>query len=201
MTMSTHKSFFGPQHGALVGNVPDGIGIKEMIQRCAFPGLHSNHHLGAVAGVGIAADELRSYGKDYAKAVCNNAKFLAAKLVENGFKVIGEDFGYTKSHVVLVDLSNLGNANGAYVQDELEKHHILANKNLLPWDPRFGRNALNPTGLRIGVQEVTRLGFGTNEMEEIAIMMRKVLIDGQPDTKAIKEKAEEIMTRGRIYYC
>jgi len=171
ITMSTHKTFFGPQHGAIIcGHTGEDI---EIIKRSAFPGLVSNHHLGAVAGVGIAAYELIKHGVKYASQIVRNAKKLAYELQELGFNVLCENKGFTESHIILVDLSKDG--GGTEAQNLLEECNIMINKNLLPWDPRFGRNSNNPSGIRIGVQECTRLGMVESDMEDIAFLMNKAL--------------------------
>jgi len=106
-TMSTHKTFFGPQHGAILAN---HIATFKSIQKAVFPANVSNHHLGNMAGVGIAAEEHLKYGKKYAQWVVGNAQVLAGALAEQGFKVVGEKKGYTRSHIVLLDVGDLGGA-------------------------------------------------------------------------------------------
>lgn len=162
MTMSTHKTFPGPQHGAILGSKDVDAKMWTKVQRAMFPALVSNHHLGAVAGVGIAAEEMLEYGVSYAENIIANAHKLAGELLERGVSVV---CGSTSSHQVLVDLKD---GKGKEVEKRLQDSHILANKNMLPWDRRFGHTIWNPSGIRIGVQEVTRKGMSRGEMEVIA---------------------------------
>jgi len=171
MTMSTHKTFFGPQHGAIVGN-PTGREVKDL-QRAIFPANVSNHHVGNMAGVGLAAFEMLTYGEAYASQVILNAQKLAEYLVEKGYKVIGENQGYTESHMILLDVSGIG--GGKKIERRLEEFGIIANKNLLPWDRRFGRTVWNPGGMRIGVQEVTRLGMKESDMSVIVGLIDRTI--------------------------
>lgn len=173
ITMSTHKTFFGPQHGAILSIGPDEFNRK--IQRATFPANVSNHHLGAMAGVGIAASELIKYGKEYAGQTIRNAKTLAETLHKLGLKVVGNGKQFTESHQVLLDVSDIG---GAKAERRLEEAGILANKNLLPWDRRFGRTVWNPGGIRIGVQEVTRLGMTEANMEFLGKLIQEALSGG-----------------------
>ncbi|MCS7097566.1 MAG: serine hydroxymethyltransferase [Candidatus Methanomethyliaceae archaeon] len=194
-TLSTHKTLAGPQHGAIVS----WSKYAESIKRIVFPGLTSNHHLHAVAGVAIAFAEALEFYKDYAKAIVTNAKTLGQALYERGFNVLYDNRGFTESHMILIDVSAYG--NGFEVEKKLEECNILVNRNLLPYDKRMGRDYRAPGGIRIGVQELTRLGMGKSEMIEIADIMKKAIIDRTP-SKEIKEKVIELRKSfQKVNYC
>ncbi|MDW0340151.1 MAG: serine hydroxymethyltransferase, partial [Nitrososphaeraceae archaeon] len=102
MTMSSHKTLWGPQGGIIVSLERHADSIKKAI----FPGNTSSHHLHHVAGKAIALAESLEFGKEYAKQVISNAKILAESLANFGFRVLGEKRGYTESHQLAVDVSN-----------------------------------------------------------------------------------------------
>ena len=180
MSMSTHKTFFGPQHGALVSN---GKFVNEL-KKAVFPGLVSNHHLNAVAGLAVACTEMKAFGKSYSKQVIENAKALGQALYERGFSVLAEHKGFTESHQIVVDVTKID--DGGTIEKRLEKANILVNRNLLPWDIKEGRHFMHPGGIRIGVSEVTRLGMKQQEMVDIAeFIKRSVLDDENPDNLRI----------------
>ncbi len=183
MTASTHKTFPGPQ-GGLIAFTDEKL-FKD-VGKTVFPWFVSNHHLHRIPATAVTALEMMEYGREYAKAIVENARKLAESLAEEGFDVVGENLGYTRSHQVLVDVRRLG--GGAKCAALLESAGIIVNKNLLPWDPPEA--VKDPSGLRIGVQEVTRLGMGKSEMKEIATLMRKVLIDGKEPSKVYEEVKE-----------
>ncbi len=160
LTASTHKTFFGPQRGVILSKAE----FAKAIDRAVFPGVISNHHLHSLAGYVIALMEMLEFGESYARQVVKNAKVLAESLYELGYRVLGEKYGFTETHQVAVDVRPLG--GGDAVAKKLESAGIILNKNLLPWD-RIEQTA-NPSGIRIGVQEVTRLGMKEEEMREIA---------------------------------
>lgn len=160
MTGSTHKTFFGPQRAIIACKKV----LSERIDRAVFPGVVSNHHLNTLAGYVIAAMEMLEFGQDYAKQVVKNAKKLAEELYNLGYRVLGEKYGFTETHQVAVDVREYG--GGEEVAKKLEKVGIILNKNLLPWDP-IDKSA-NPSGIRIGVQEITRLGMKEKDMEKLA---------------------------------
>jgi glycine hydroxymethyltransferase len=199
MTMSTHKTFPGPQKGLVMGTKEDFV---EIIKAAAFPGMTSNHHLMHVAGLAVAAAEFKKFGEEYSIQVIKNAKALGQALYERGFQVVCPDKGFTESHTILVDISNFQESIGlgADVEQLLERAHIVANRNLLPWDILEKRNYRNPGGIRIGTQEITRLGMKEGEMEEIAEFFRAVLIDKKDPKEMAKAVSEFRQAYQKIHY-
>jgi len=90
--------------------------------------------------------------------------------------------GFTKSHQVVVEVENAEKAVAT-----LEKSKILTNPCLLPW------NSDKPTGIRLGVQEVTRLGMKEDEMKTIAEFMHKAL-EGKDVSREVEEFRREYNT-------
>ncbi|WP_456327220.1 serine hydroxymethyltransferase [Archaeoglobus sp.] len=189
VTASTHKTFPGPQRAIIMCKKE----LAKKIDHGVFPGVVSNHHIHSLAGYVVACIEMLEFGRDYAKQIVKNAKALAEELYNLGYKVLCPHLGFTKSHQVAVDVSDFG--GGDYVAKKLESCGIILNKNLLPWDDV--KNADKPSGIRIGVQEVTRLGMKEDEMREIARFMDMALKDKKPlnDIKAeIKEFKSNFLT-------
>ncbi len=183
MTGSTHKTFFGPQRAIIVCKKE----IADIIDRAVFPGIISNHHLNTLAGYAVAAMEMKLFGRDYASQVIKNAKKLAERMHDLGMKVIGEGRGFTESHQVVVDVRNHG--GGAEAAEKLERAGIIINKNLMPWDTL--KDTENPSGIRLGVQELTRLGMNEGEMEEIAELISGIL-DGKISDWRARDKVAEL---------
>jgi glycine hydroxymethyltransferase len=184
MTMSSHKTLWGPQGGIIVSFEKRADAIKKAI----FPGNTSSHHLHHVAGKAIALAESLEFGKDYAKQVIKNAKALAGALVDYGFRVLGEKRGYTASHQIAVDVSKFG--DGGSVEKKLEKANIILNRQLLPGDIKAGRHYMHPSGVRIGVPETTRLGMKQGEMKEIANFIKRVVVNMQDPSIVAKDVAD-----------
>lgn len=185
---STHKTFPGPQHGVIVGNTDDDRWKK--VRRRVFPGVISNHHIGAMAGLGVTAAEMMEFGESYASAIIENARTLGGELYSRGFKVLAERNGFTESHTLLIDVKDKG--GGRYVAEELEKNFIILNKNMIPGDPNT--KAQDPSGIRIGTQEATRIGMGRSEMSHIADLMDRALKgkDVSGEVKDLKKGFQEV---------
>ena len=178
MTASTHKTYFGSQRGLILSNMEDDDWRK--IDRGAFPGSSSNHHLDTLAQMGICTYEIMDFGEQYALDTIKNAKALAAVLDRFGFDVQAKKFGYTESHQVAVNVRGFG--GGERVSKNLEINDIVINMNMLPHEPLKAHD--HPDGIRIGVQEMTRFGMGAVEMERIAELMKECIID----KKSVKEE-------------
>jgi len=170
VSLSTHKTLFGPQHGGVLS----WSKYADKIKRATFPGMVSNHHLHALAGVTIACAEMLEFGQDYTRQVIKNSKALGQALYERGFNVLAEHKGFTESHVILVDITKYG--DGGSIEETLEKANVIINRNLLPWDIKEGRHFMHPGGIRLGTSEVTRLGMKEAQMGEIADFLKRVVI-------------------------
>ena len=195
VSLSTHKTFFGPQHGGILSWEKNA----EKIKKATFPGVVSNHHLHAVAGLTIACAEMLQFGKEYAAQVVKNAKALAQALYERGFNVLAEHKGFTQSHVILIDVMKHG--DGGTIEETLEKANIIINRNLLPWDIKEGRHFMHPGGIRMGGSEVTTLGMKESEMAEIAEFVRRVIIDKESMDKVGVDVAEFRRDYQKVHYC
>ncbi len=182
-TSSTHKTFPGPQGGVIFTNNDE---LYKAVSKVIFPWFVSNHHLHRLPATAITAAEMKYFGESYAEQVVRNAKAFAEALSSEGFKLLAENLGFTKSHMLVVDVSELG--GGSKVAQELESANIIVNKNLLPWDrPEAVKD---PSGIRLGTQEMTRYGAVESDFKEVARFMRELLIERR-DHAEIRRKVVE----------
>ena len=178
MTASTHKTYFGSQRGIILSNMVEDQWRK--IDRGAFPGSSSNHHLDTLAQMAVCTYEFMEFGEQYAEDTIKNAQALAAELDRHGFDVQGKAFGFTETHQVAVNVRKF--RGGEKVSKTLEINDIILNMNMLPHEPL--KNHDRPEGIRIGVQEMTRLGMAEQEMGRIAELIKECIID----KKTVKEE-------------
>ena len=184
---STHKTFPGPQRGVILGSM---AGEQEMkwwtsVDRGVMPGSSSSHHLHTLPGLLIAIREMAEHGKKYAAQIIANAKALGQALADEGVTVEAQEFGFTASHQLALNVTNFGNAKDI-ARSLAEKSNIITNFNMLPWD----KDARNPSGLRIGVQEMTRYGMKEAEMGELASLMKAGL-----EGKSLKDEVTKLRSR------
>jgi glycine/serine hydroxymethyltransferase len=174
VTGSTHKTFFGPQRGVVVSNLVKGHDLRKLwidIKGRAFPGSTSNHHLGTLLGLLIATYEMNAFKEEYQAEVRKNARAFAKALNEQGLKVEGDPAdGFTHTHQVIVRVRDHG--IGEVVARRLEDNNIVCNYQALPDDESF----LESSGIRTGVQEMTRFGMKENDFARLAGLMAEVII-------------------------
>ncbi len=173
ITSSTHKTFPGPQGGVIMGN-PDSPALEKAVKKiqfAIFPLTASNTHLGRLPALGVASLEMKLFGVDLARQTVKNAQTAGQYLFENGVKVLAEKKGFTRSHQIAVDIRSYGGGNK--VAQDLEDANIILNKNLLPYDDQSSKE--NPSGLRIGFQDVTRRGMGEGDVKHLCDLMLAVI--------------------------
>lgn len=195
VTMSTHKTFPGPQHGMILS----WNKYSDRIKKATFPGLVSNHHLHAMAGVALTLAEMLEFGEAYSNQIIKNSKALGQALHEKGLKVLGEKRGFSESHVLWVDVWEHG--DGGTIEENLEKANIIANRNLLPLDIKMGRHYKHPGGIRLGTQEVTRLGMKESDMKIIANFIKRAVIDKEPPNLVKKDVISFRKEFQQVHFC
>jgi len=175
VTGSTHKTFFGTQRGLIGGRwqeTEEKWGLWEAIERRAFPGSVSNHHLGTLMGLLIATFEMNHFKDGYQQAVIRNAKAFAVALKDAGLDVAGDPaVDFTETHQVIV---NVGYGRGAELAGRLEDNNIICNYQAAPDEEGFTAAG----ALRLGVAEMTRFGMEPADFAEVAALMAAVVNDG-----------------------
>ena len=196
MTGSSHKTFPGPQGGFLLSSNEDTT-FQRKLNNAMFPGVCSSYHLHHVAGKVVALAEFEAFGTNYARDIVKNAQAFAQALAAEGFDVLAESRGYTASHQVLTRHGEIDSGAGASAAALLEKAGIITNMNMLPGDTK----AMTPSGLRLGVQELTRVGMGPREMEEVASFYSRVLLK-QEDAVTVKHDVSHLKSEFQhVQYC
>jgi glycine hydroxymethyltransferase len=198
VTTTTHKTLRGPRGGMILSN-DEALGKK--FNSAVFPGLQGGPLMHVIAGKAAAFGEaLRPEFKTYQQEVVDNARALAATLVEQGLAIVT---GGTDSHLMLVDLRPK-RVTGKAAEASLERAHMTANKNAIPFDPE--KPAIT-SGVRLGTPAGTTRGFGVAEFQAIGRMIGEVL-DGlaasNDGTNAVVEAAvgarvKELCARFPIY--
>jgi len=195
ITASTHKTFFGTQRGIIASNMSEGTDyddLWESISRRAFPGSVSNHHLGTLLGLLLATYEMNTYGREYQRQVIANAKAFALALKGQCLQVDGDPaINYTETHQVIL---RVGYARGIEVADRLEKNNIIVNYQGLPDDEGFSSSS----GLRLGVQEMTRFGMKEKDFPELAGYMAAVILHEKDVSEPVSSFRKKFT---RMQYC
>ena len=165
-TTTTHKTLRGPRGGMVLSNDAD---IGKKINSAVFPGLQGGPLMHVIAAKAVAFGEaLRPEFRAYQQAVADNARVLGETLVDAGLALVT---GGTDSHLLLVDLRPK-RVTGKAAEASLERAHMTANKNAIPFDPE--KPAIT-SGIRLGSPAATTRGFGTAEFRQVGQMIAEVL--------------------------
>lgn len=169
LSLSTNKTLAAPNHGIVACDKPELY--QKKIEKAIAPMFTSNVHAHHIAGLAITLTEFEQFGHEYATQVIKNAQVLAQALYEKEISVLCPHKNFTLSHTVLFDVKRPGNE----VMRLLEKVNIIANPFQLPWN-----KASAPTGIRIGTNELTRLGMKEEEMKVVAGFFSNTLHNRKP---------------------
>jgi glycine hydroxymethyltransferase len=180
VTTTTHKTLRGPRGGMILCKAEHS---KE-IDKAVFPALQGGPHNHTTAAIAVALKEAATPEfKEYGHQIVKNAKKLAEKLLEFGYELVT---GGTDNHLILIDLQNK-NVPGKIAAQALDRANIVANYNMVPFDPR---KPFDPSGLRLGTPAVTSRGMKENEMNFIAEKMHEVIMNHENEDIIKKVKGE-----------
>ena len=193
VTTTTHKTLRGPR-GAIVMCKAEHAA---KIDRAVFPGLQGGPFLHTIAAKAVAFKEASEPAfKAYQTQVVKNAKALAARLIQNGFRLVS---GGTENHLMLVDLtSKYEKLSGRQAADHLEDAGIIVNKNSIPFDKRKPRTT---SGIRLGTPMVTTRGMEEAQMHQIADFIAETLENRQKTAikRRIRQKVAALCAQFPIY--
>jgi len=164
VSTTTHKTLRGPRGGMLLCKEEHANNVDKAV----FPGLQGGPHMHILTAIAVAMAEADTPEfVAYAKQVVRNAKALAEKLMECGFKLVTDG---TDNHLILIDLRNK-DIPGKKLAKALDRARIVTNYNTIPGDPA---PPMNPNGIRIGTPAMTTRGMKESEAEQVAAFISKV---------------------------
>ncbi|MBN2534562.1 MAG: serine hydroxymethyltransferase [Spirochaetales bacterium] len=162
---TTHKTLRGPRGGMLLCKEEHA----EKVDKAIIPGQQGGPHMHTITAIAVALAEADTVEFiEYAGQIIKNARRLAEKLMEYGFKLMSDG---TDNHLILIDLRNKG-IPGKKTAKALDRARIVTNFNTIPGDTS---SPLNPNGIRIGTPAVTTRGMKEEQMDEIARFIHTVV--------------------------
>ena len=208
ITSTTHKTLRGPRGGMILlgkdfenpwGKIAPKSGrvkmVSELLDSSIMPGIQGGPLMHVIAAKAVAFKEaLTSQFREYSKQIVENAKTLANELIRMDYKLIS---GGTDTHLVLVDLSNIG-VSGKLAENKLEEAGITVNKNMVPFDKK---SPMITSGIRIGTPAVTTRGMKEKDMVIIAKLIDKVLKNHSDESniEQVKSEVKELCSAFPIY--
>jgi glycine hydroxymethyltransferase len=188
VTTTTHKSLRGPRGGIIMCKEE----FAKKIDSQVFPGIQGGPLMHVIAGKAICLGEaLKPEFKGYAEQIVKNARAIAARLTEHGYRIVS---GGTDNHLMLVDLRPKG-LNGAVASHALDEAGITVNKNGIPFDTG---SPMKPSGIRIGTPAVTTRGMKEADVEAVADFIHEALSNHE-DTEKLHAIRERVFAFNRAF--
>ncbi len=191
VSSSTTKTFCSARSGMVFCKEK----YAKALDKGTFPGSMGSMHFNTMAAkcwsFGYAATPAF---RSIMARVLSNAKYLAARLQEEGFSLVS---GGTDNHMIILDLRNKG-VTGRTVHYALDEAGITASKQLIPFDPE---KPWITSGLRIGLTSVTQRGLGEPELDVIAGLIRRVAAapEDAANLAACRREAEALIANFPLY--
>ncbi len=191
VTTTTHKTLRGPRGGMIMCKEK----FAKAIDKAVFPGLQGGPHENNIAAKAVAFKEaLEPEFKEYARQIKANAKVLERKFKEYDYRLM---FGGTDNHLLLIDVTPKG-LSGKEAQYALDAAGITLNKNMIPDDPR---SPMDPSGIRLGTPALTTRGMKEPEMEIIAEMINRVILNFKDEAilAEVRAQVKELTAKFPLY--
>lgn len=191
VTTTTHKTLRGPRAGMILCQAEFARKIDSRI----FPGIQGGPLMHIIAAKAVAFKEaLTPAFKTYQKQIVKNAKVFAGELSRLGFRIVA---GGTDNHLFMVDLRSK-NISGKDATHTLDEVRITVNKNLIPYD---AQPPAVTSGIRIGTPAVTSRGMKEKEMQLIARLIDRAIVnrDNKKELAAVKKSVETLTRKFPVY--
>ena len=180
VTTTTHKTLRGPRGGLILSSAE--FAKEHKLNKAVFPGIQGGPLEHVIAAKAVCFKEaLDPSFKEYQQRILDNAKALAAGLMNRGVDIVS---GGTDNHLMLIDLTK-EDLTGKEVEAWLDEAHITANKNTIPNEKR---SPFVTSGIRLGTPAVTTRGLNTEDMDKVAEAIAAVVKEkeaGIPKARAI----------------
>lgn len=189
VTTTTHKTLRGPRGGLILCKEELG----KQIDKAIFPGTQGGPLMHIIAAKAVAFKEAMSEDfKKYQQQIVKNAKKLSNELIERGISLVS---GGTDNHLMLIDLTNKGKT-GKEIEALLDKAHITANKNAIPFDKQ---TPFVTSGVRVGTPAVTSRGMKEEDMVVIAECIADIIDNGEEAVERCAKKVAALCEKYPIY--
>jgi glycine hydroxymethyltransferase len=193
VTSTTHKTLRGPRGGLILAQADEEM--AKVLNSVVFPGTQGGPLMHAIAAKAVAFKEaLDPEFRVYQQDVIDNARAMAAVVMERGYKIVS---GGTDNHLFLIDLIDK-DITGKDAEESLGRAHITVNKNTVPGEPR---SPFVTSGLRIGTPAITTRGFGVDESKELAGLICDVLdaVGDEAVEAKVREAASALCAKHPVY--
>jgi glycine hydroxymethyltransferase len=169
--------------------------FAKAVDRIIFPGIQGGPLVHVIAAKAVAFKEALATGfREYQQQVVKNARALAQRLAQDGFRIVS---GGTDNHLMLVDLTPKG-ITGKDAEAALDAAGITVNKNSIPYDQT---PPVTTSGIRLGTPIVTTRGMREPDMKIVGDLICETLANGADRVRLteIREKTSKLCSRFPLF--
>ncbi len=189
VTTTTHKTLRGPRGGVIMCKEQ----YAKAVDKAVFPGTQGGPLMHVIAAKAIAFKEALSPAfKEYQVQIVKNAAAMADEFTKNGVRLVS---GGTDNHLMLVDLRK-ENKTGKEVEALLDRAHITANKNTIPFETT---SPFITSGIRIGTPAITSRGMKEGESRKIASLVTEIIRGGESAIERVSEQVAALCEQFPVY--
>jgi glycine hydroxymethyltransferase len=191
VTTTTHKTLRGPRGGMILCDAA----YAKKVDSAVFPGGQGGPLMHVIAAKAVAFQEAAAPSfRTYCAQILANARALAKRLADAGFKIVS---GGTDTHLFLLSLVGR-EISGKAAEAALGRGGITVNKNMVPFDPR--KPAVT-SGVRIGTPALTTRGMREAEMADVGALCARVLErpDDADEASRVRSAVEALCRRFPLY--
>ncbi len=176
VTFNSVKNLRGPNGAVLIYRSE----FETDVHASVFPTTQGGANENAILGKLACFLEWHERGiGTYARSIVECARTLASRLTERGIRLVTSG---TDCHILLLDLRELP-LSGAKVEQKLESLGVLANRNLVPGDPRSPKDT---SGLRVGATNLAILGYEHEDLGLLADWLAQTVTGEEPVTGTVE---------------
>ncbi|MDR1392048.1 MAG: serine hydroxymethyltransferase [Clostridiales bacterium] len=189
VTTTTHKTLRGPRGGMILCKEK----FENVINKAVFPGCQGGPLMHVIAAKAVCFKEaLSDEFKKYQVKTKNNASMLSKCLIQEGVDIIS---GGTDNHLMVLNLVKF-DKTGKEVEQDLDEIGVSVNRNTIPYDKR---SPFQTSGVRVGTPAVTTRGMNSEDMEEIANIIKLCIVDFENKKNELKERVKFLCKKYPIY--
>ena len=182
----THKTIPGVTKAIILTN---NANISSKIDSIINPDYLRNTQLHHVASLIYTFLEVEAFGESYARDMINNSNYLGERLQSYGLNILKIKEGiYTNTHQLFIAMSP---DETNYFFEKCVKFNITLNKKK--------KSLYNGTGIRLGVQEITRYGWDRADLDIVAKILFLIYSKDSSEQEILK-LIDEIKFKKEIKY-
>lgn len=154
----THKTLPGPTHGLIMTN---SKALFNIMATSISPKFIRNTQMNQVLSLLFTLTEFSEFGHSYTNSIVNNVNELGGFLEEESFNIAKDKHIYSKTHQLFIKCSSKNE------MDTIYRNAILSGVTL----NKKERKLFGGYGIRIGVQEITRYGWKSDDLKVISFIL------------------------------